>query len=89
MVLAAGGVAASFVTGMLSWIQSRQNRTHIKEVDLKLDKTNHELNSRLTELVEAVRIAARSAGILEGIEQQKRRVAAGDQGDPDHQKSTK
>ena len=90
IVAAIGLIIAQIVTGAFTWLQSWQNTKHIKAVDHKViqvaaeqKETKHELNSRLTELVEAVRVAARADGILEGIEQQKRRTLTGDQGTPD------
>jgi hypothetical protein len=83
MVVGAFALLGQIVTGAFAVLQSKRNERHIKAAIVKVDsvavaqeETKHELNSRLSELVESVRNAARAAGILEGIEQQKNQEQA-------------
>jgi hypothetical protein len=59
LVVVGGGILAQIVTAVLSWMQSRKNGE-------KTDNLKHELNSRLTELLEVTRSSAHAAGKLEG-----------------------
>jgi hypothetical protein len=65
--------------GKHTWAEAWERPEMLRDVWIEASK-RIAAQVLLTELVEAVRIAARSAGILEGIEQQKRRTGTGDTG---------
>lgn len=72
MVMVVGGVVTQVLTGVITWLQSRKNHVKLKSIEATQIETKHDLNSRLTEMLAAVTAQAHAAGVLEGIEMQKR-----------------
>jgi hypothetical protein len=89
-----GAVIVSIFIQVASTIMSaikREALSHkIKEVHVKVEEVKqeqvqaaHHIDGLLSELIDAVRSSALAKGRLEGIEEQKRRVATGDTGQKD------
>lgn len=79
--LVAGGcviVLGQISVALIGYFRERMKQDKLSLVVAEQVETRHELNSRLTELVEAVRIAARASGILEGKAQQRKLDQKGD-----------
>jgi hypothetical protein len=76
LVVVIGGIFAQCLGTFLTWLQSRKNGKLQAE-------TKHAMNSRLDELLALAQSSAHAKGRLEGIEEQKRRTASGDDGQPD------
>lgn len=74
LVMVGGGVLTQIVAAILTWSQSRKNHEKLKAIETVQVETKHEMNSRLTELLASVKAQAHAAGILEGIEVEKRRA---------------
>jgi hypothetical protein len=79
--LVAGGcviVVGQLGVALIGYFRERMKQDKLSMVVAEQMETKHELNSRLTELVEAVRLAARASGILEGKAQQRKLDQRGD-----------
>lgn len=78
LIIVGGGIVTQIVTALLAWLQSRKNHSTLEAVKGKVQEVKqvqvdvqHDLNSRLTELIESAKSKAHAEGVLVGIAMQK------------------
>lgn len=80
LIMVGGGIVTQIITALLAWLQSRKNHSTLEAVKGKVQEVKqvqadvqHNINSRLSELIEEAKSKAYTEGVLVGMEMQKQK----------------